>query len=654
MTIFNYQIYKTDLIKEAMGATRMEFREPYLWWDYQELINNPPDDWKNAVETVPSLDSVLSDVSKRRESAVESVSKDNNITRGKADQMIKTYIGFHPAYGAYACQLGPYTSKGFIWGKPHIVGEAKENRRFGYYVIRYTKATEGEIAKALTSNISNYQEAFNVQLSPSDFDLHIRSPKKEQPKTAKGLERKNVAYEDVVAPINMDPNNPQLRNLFNADAPDPEHQGHGPMMPEGNFVGLNVDGQAKVLQSLNQQGVDNFLRRVLSQYYDEVLQEIAVKSRKTTQQIVASMSTNLNLVGRVYTAAYKKYAAEKKAEKSGGPAVRFQLPSPPPPKFLDGSLQLKPGVGSIQYRKIPTSELQTQEFELTKEVLQYMIQGITDPQQIADRLNATPFRVAFNERRMAQNKARVAAGKYELPLGKFTADVVQMHIDIIESQKEKLGENATYEQVSPEIQKVQDQTMNVIVDEGGNEIKNERYGYDDLKTAFQMASLFFSSVGRDKMTGAQYGVPNAERFQRIHENFTNFTSSDLKDAAAGRKLTEKERESSEELEAEIGALPDVGKALVEPAVEVEPLAEGEDPFAEIQEKAPEVQPVPTKDPQVVNQEEAKKKPEANLEDIIGTTLKNLIKIAAELDGEGKEDASEEIHNIIRKYHKRIF
>ena len=45
--------------------------------------------------------------------------------------------------------------------------------------------------------------------------------------------------------------------------------------------------------------------------------------------------------------------------------------------------------------------------------------------------------------------------------------------------------------------------------------------------------------------------------------------------------------------------------------------------------------------------------EENLLDLIGYTVKNLIKVARELDKEGKGDAAEEVHQVIRKYQKRV-
>ena len=43
----------------------------------------------------------------------------------------------------------------------------------------------------------------------------------------------------------------------------------------------------------------------------------------------------------------------------------------------------------------------------------------------------------------------------------------------------------------------------------------------------------------------------------------------------------------------------------------------------------------------------------DLKNLFGHTLQSLIVMARDLDSQGKEDASEEIHKIIRKYQGRI-
>lgn len=42
-----------------------------------------------------------------------------------------------------------------------------------------------------------------------------------------------------------------------------------------------------------------------------------------------------------------------------------------------------------------------------------------------------------------------------------------------------------------------------------------------------------------------------------------------------------------------------------------------------------------------------------LDNVLQNTLYNLVKIAEELDNEGKDDAAEEVHRVIRKYQEDL-
>jgi hypothetical protein len=80
------------------------------------------------------------------------------------------------------------------------------------------------------------------------------------------------------------------------------------------------------------------------------------------------------------------------------------------------------------------------------------------------------------------------------------------------------------------------------------------------------------------------------------------------------------------------------------------------------EEVPEVQPTPPAaqlppriqpEPQVPTEEDEDEDVTPNLLELLSNTVKNLIKVARELDDEGKGEAAEEVHKVIRKYQKRI-
>ena len=643
MTFFNYDIYRRDkLVLEAMPKyTPMADRDQYLWWDLEEVEKNAPESWSEKVDMVPSLLTVLNIARAKRKSATLAVSNDYNVQIPVAARMIKTYIGFHPAYGSYLCQLGPYKSDGFWWGGEKIVKDAVG--RFGYYILRCQRATPDSLSKALLANIAQYNKAYNVDLQPSDFELHLRAP---TDASIEDKKRKTVQWEDVEQPINMNPESPEYKRLFNMNHPNPDERGLGPMIAaDGSGVKLTKSGYEKIL------------RGFFGEYYNETIREIANETGIEETAVVTRLLTDFKLLEKVYTVALQKY-------QQGVVAGQVQVGKAPPPAWKDGTLDFAPGRGQIEYTKIRTTKQMKDQFELTKEVLGYLERGVVDPEEIAKQLNAVPQRVKTNKNREKANLKRQPPLR-PFPLINFTDQDVQMHMDIIDAQKEKLGEGATYPLVRAAID---DLILNTfvkkekVVDPATGKSKMQAvidpdtgkpmvaFGYDDLQTAFQMAMLFFSTVPRDSgVTGAIAGMPNAVAFSP-KKDMHNFSFKDLAASTARPKLTEEERLADpEDLEKEIGALPEAGKELQAPIGEVEPLAEGEDPLAGMEEEVPNI-PVPEK------AEALEQEPEFvdDNEDIIATTVTNLIKLAEDLDKEGKDDASEEIHKIIRKYQKRIF
>ena len=136
-----------------------------------------------------------------------------------------------------------------------------------------------------------------------------------------------------------------------------------------------------------------------------------------------------------------------------------------------------------------------------------------------------------------------------------------------------------------------------------------------------MAAMYFSGLPVEPKTGTKLGTANTIIFNPP-ENFENFTSQDLTRFRREREgKTEEELATEEEIARDIGEVPSAKE-------EVTPISE-DMPFTE----------------EII--------PEQDLEELLGRTLKNLIKIAAELDEEGKDDAAEEVHKTIRKYQYNI-
>jgi hypothetical protein len=412
--------------------------------------------------------------------------------------------------------------------------------------------------------------------------------------------------------------------------------------------------------TLNPQGYEKVIRSFFGKYYTQTLEEVAAQSGITSQQVIDRMLTDLRVLKNVYKITMAKYQ-----NAVANREVLVREGQVPPPKFLDDSLKLAPGVGSISYTKVQrTKELRNQ-LAVMKEVTDHLygnnetippILPTDDIDEIARRLNAKPSRVEFNESRKRANIQRAREGKDALPLALFTPDAIQMYIDMIDVQREKIGEGANKQQVVESINNIEKNYFSIDPATGETRIdpstgkEAETYGFEDLKTAIYVLKLHMSSVARDKETKAHTAVPNATAFD-VPIDMQNVTSKDLAASRTAPKLTKEQREVNQEvLEEEIGKMPEAGKQLVTPKGEEVPLAEGEDPLAGIDvEKTPKQIPQPFP-PEEISEEQKM----VNLEDIIGSTVKNLIKIASELDENGKEEAAEEIHKIIRKYQARVF
>jgi len=182
-------------------------------------------------------------------------------------------------------------------------------------------------------------------------------------------------------------------------------------------------------------------------------------------------------------------------------------------------------------------------------------------------------------------------------------------------------------------------------------------GFDDLRSAFEAAKTYWASdtIPADPGTGARYNINEApEMVFDAHfdpeANFENITSEDLKTLhreALGVMEEEGGEATEEELERDIGEeiaeMPeatDVPEEVPEEVLQSAP----EEQIEEIQQITEEGE----EEYDILQNIQAGKK-----YDLIVNSLKNLIKVAADLDKEGKTKEAEEIHLVIRKYQERM-
>lgn len=576
MGIFNLKEYDVNYAEsyvkkyvEAMGYTHQHNRDQYRWWDYEELKSSPSEDWNNWVNSDPSLADVLRDASSYRGKALQKINETYGLNISEASQLVKTYIGYHPAYGGYICQIGPYISKGFWHGSDHIVEQAVD--KFAYFVIRKRKSTPQEIARSVAQNIASYQTTFGVNFAPSDFSLIVKAPTGEFNPEKKRQQNKEIR--DHIE--SLDPEDPTAKSFFE----------RAPITGEGTHFSLNGRGYEKLLGQL------------LGQWYQEAVREIASESGKNPRQVMTEIVSDMSLLKDVYNKTYKKW---EEARDNGEAAA---IGMPPPPKFADKSLN--PFSGAQGFTGVPSNELMANQMGLRVEILRLLQGGLTDPIAIAERLNADPQRQALNTRRTRKNQEAIT----------ITPEEVNNQIDKINQQRQ--GGNKDIPQVLSETTSAVDSMR-------------EGQGYNDLKTAFEMAAIYFSSQPVDVSTRTMLGSPNAITFNPP-ENFVNYTSQDLmrlKQENAARKGGQEfkpETATPEQIKKDIGeAMPEQGKTLVN-------------------------EPEKTITPEPIVEPEQKLYHGENLEELLGKTIKNLIKIAAELDADNKDAEAEEVHKVIRKY-----
>jgi len=568
MNKFNLSQWESNKVAEyvgryvkAMGYTHQKYRDQYRWWDYDTLRESPPEDWSNWVSADPSLVDALRDAADIRWKKLREVRQIYGISSQEAAKIVKTYVGYHPSYGGYICQLGPYISAGGGHGSGFIIEEAID--KFGYYIKRKRRSTPEQVMKSVLKNISGYQNRFGIDFDASDFGYVI----KENPSEFDSVRSRqpNKTVREYVS--TLDPQSPEAQSFFD----------RAPMVGEGSHF------------TLNNRGYDKLLRGLMGTWYQEAIRERMAQQNLTEEQVVNSILTNPETLRSIYTSTYQKW---QEARNSGEAAAAGMTA---PPKFMDASL--KPKSGQVIMSTIPSNKSMVSELEFRQEILQLLSEGVDSPEAIAGRLNADPAREIKNRALQGRGRESVV----------ISPDEVQMRINRINALRESDDGQKDYQQLLGENSQMID------------ELAVGR-GFDDLRTAFEMAAMYFSSMPVEPKSGAKLGSANSIIFNPP-ENFENFTSQDL-----ARFRRERTGKTEEELATEEDVARDIGEI---------PLTKEEEP-------APERVP------------EAELPDEKNdLEELLGRTLKNLIKIAAELDEEGKDDAAEEIHKVIRKYQERI-
>jgi hypothetical protein len=608
MNVFNLNNYTTETeekfiqtyaekyvetLNKTMGLPNLEAmstpqrnRDVYRWWSYDQLRSSPPESWNTWSSEAPSLNYVFSDLEHKIGAKVKATMDYYGVPEASAKQLVKGFLGYHPSYGAYICSIGPYYSEGFWFGPAHRHAEADD--KFNFYIIRRAIARPEEIGRTVAENIVKWQRAFGIEFEPEDMNLEVkRSPAFE-------ISRQKQRDKEILQTINLNPENPAARSFYENSA----------VMGLGSSITLNSNGYVKML------------RQLLGPWFDETLRELEASGR-SSEEIMRQLYTDKALLKQVYTAAYKKW----KEASARGEAVALGIQKCP--KFLDASLSVESGQQGFTEAR-PNLALE-RKLRFRSEVARALQSGMTDPVEIANALNNDPQRAVRIERnRRGRSSGEQAPQQTQVETITVTPEEVSRHLDVINTQ-------------------TQNKEIGLVVQDtiaAADGAKTGR-GYDDMRTAFEMAALHFSALPVDPLTKSVMGTPTHMTFDPP-EDFVNYTRDDLLRLKA-EKIARIEREqgnptaSPEQIQREIaGEMPAAERTPAETEV-VTP-----SPVSEVAQNVP----APTEEP---SEETPSGGLMSNLEDMFATTVNNLIKIAAELDADNKDAEAEEVHKVIRKY-----
>ena len=727
--IFNLANYHRYLFGMAKPQV---YREQATWWNYSDIMKykdvpieslspevvQEMKTWQQALQEEPTLLAVLAEAEEFRygkQGVFDKLRSLYNMNDDEIQKVFQTYIGYHPQYGSYITSVGPYLGAGM--DEPESYSD-----KFGYYVIKKSRTTMGDIMKQAWQAASKYKNAdihFNkpedprrfftgVALEPKDFYVQFRDlkgtsfyqgKKKDDPslrlnnldwelpipsspvlaKEYKGKlnwlagrykpeEAQKVAIEMMSDKYNTTSEYIEQEISFGAKArtekdlqskaaenkrrmeqnesKNPEALSfvqQSPMVRTGTTFKLNPSGQYKVArQYLLNLGVNDT-------YFEKGIDLIVSKYPKEypdREALIGVLTQDKKAINRVYNATLSAYGQDVAQQKA------------PPIDFIDfGKLNIKTSVGQQQFGALPSNIGQARQLAVRIEIADALTKGVTRIRDIQDILNDAV------ERRNEQRRHQQQIGQAE-PEVKY--EFVRDQLNELKDLAQKKG-YAEFGQLSTDLQQQY---------EGLTDPANK--GFEDLQTAYNVLSLYFTSLPVDPRTRAKYITKRKRMIFNPPEGFQNYTIKELaekrmtgvlptpivevppEESAAAKQL-----EQIEEIE-EIEEQNDSGKQISE--MVKKPITEKiKGKPQEIIEQdtrkvlvPPYLQEGPSEEnePQDDEGEEDREEEDTmasvkRLNKIFRRTVGNLIKVARELDQDGNPKGAEEIHAVIRKYQERL-
>jgi len=593
-----------------MGTTWYPNRDSTLeTWDFEELANAPTDSqdpkilrWRELVAEEPSLSKILNTAARQRNKKLNLIEATYGVGEAEAKNIFKMVVGYQEGYGGYIYYVGPYFSKGAGHGSEHIVTEAID--RFGYYSHRYSDTNPAEVRakfnKAALVMMEKFKEA-GLEVGPSDFKVVERAPKEEGEK-GEGTVISEIDNRGYQQPIDNPNNDPAI------DAQNVEiQQQNAANNPEATDLWTNGGMFSDFTVELNSDGFKKLMKSVVGPWYEEVAaSKAATISRERNipieeaQQLLEEVYLNdPEYLSQFYKNVRGKYAG---AVKANDPRAMQMVAHGIPmlPSFRDRKLHFRSG--QRQSAKVPVnSTYMVPMLSFRKNVIEALNNGLADVELITQELNKdNALGRQVNQGDVAEEIAKITELRGEMRIGGQEGSLSELYKD------------------------VDQQLSDLSVVEGG-----VNWGFKDFRTAFEMLRLYLSKPDSLKL-----------------DNVNNMMTKDLV------SIREEQRE-----EGDVGVLlteEEINKDIGEGVGEIQPPEQEKLPAAQPVHPEPRTVRVPAPAPaQPAAPREKTEEEEEDLLSLLSGTLRNLIKIARDLDDSGKDQAAEEVHKVIRKYQKGV-
>ena len=620
MSIFN--------LKMAMGWDWWRYRQSgWQWWNYSDISRGQDAKWNEAVKTTPSLENILNEITHDKMKYDNIFKYRYGVSDAELNNIFVVKVGYHPSYGVYADFAGPY------------VGAQASDRlnKYSYFMRRFQRANAAETIRAFNDMMKKHFADFTDALGPDDFKAVVLSETKDLKKAGGkyyGHEKKEYQ--------SLDPNTEEGKRFYQ----------ESPMIGSGSYFTPNI---YKILIKASKTGN---LEGALKSAIQSTTREMGISE----QEGLNMLQTNEKFTRKVFDVFRN---LQLRAKEAGGTAAQ-QIKILP-----DFYVMKKPLIGAQRTDKLKVRPIQFSMLDLRKEILEaVVISKIEDPTKLSEFLN----------QKRSQGRIKNLKAK-----GQFTPEIVNYWLDDINKSrsvkdaKGRFSRRKSYAEVLGETEV----ELNILYE---NQQKKE-VGFPDLAKTLYMMSLFHAEVppeNIDPNTGAKM-VSFAPK-QPIKTRSKKPAASQLTFATPAFELPENtpiiDSTQLSKWRVERGAeYEGVSEEDIEEPIETEKVegvgteevegVSGEEKIPEQLEK-PVTNKVPVPNVTVPPKTTPSKKAprpiapvteEADITEevtskgkakkVMANTLLSLIRIAKELDSEGKSEASENVHKVIRKYQERI-